>query len=146
MNGIVVMLVAFSLGCGSDAEQGAGPGGDPDDVGGGECLLAEADIPEFEQTWGEAVASARAETCDQDSRLFAVALGECDTGLLIVSRSTGFSVVNAFYEAGTEDFVAVATGADFIDGGCSGGGYWPVDAECREADFTEFVCRSDGAE
>lgn len=145
---VVVGLVAvLGLGCGSSSTEGsASESGEQPDERPESCLLAEADIPDFEQTWAEAVSSARSETCDGESRLRAVALGECDTGLLIVSRSTGLFVANALYDPETAEFVAVRTGSDSLDGVCDGGEYWPVDAECNGAEFTEFVCGPDGSQ
>ncbi|MDG2307793.1 MAG: hypothetical protein P8R42_24705 [Candidatus Binatia bacterium] len=50
--------------------------------------------------------------------------------------------MNAFYAGGTEEFITVEGGSDFVDGGHNGGGSWPVDVECDSAGFTVVVCQS----
>ncbi len=65
--------------------------------------------------------------------------GQCADGTLFLYRGTGFTVLIHFFDAESEEFVALRTGTDVVDPVCSGRGYWPERVECENATVTEAI-------
>jgi hypothetical protein len=128
----VIALAGLDAGCASDSD-----GDNPPETE--ECLLDARAVPEYQATWTEAVAAARAASCEN---VFRLSLGKCGDEILFVSRSLGFSAVGFFYDSTSGNFLSLTSGTDVANAPCDGThGWWPssLSLDC-ELTVTEELC------
>lgn len=115
------------------------------ELGSGEC--EERPIEDFEdfdataETWREDFEGSQGADTDGDGDqdIPFVYAGECADGTLFLFRGNGFTVEIHFFDAETEEFIALRTGTDVVDPVCFGKSYWPVRVECEGPILTEEI-------